>query len=103
QSREIGQRTAELPEVGVAEGAELFVRGSLVHVRDDLPVALEDVPWDERHGHQIEAGHVHAVDHAAIEVVPDDRLTLAAVGILADPARAGRRAGARRTGRAPAP
>jgi hypothetical protein len=92
--REVGQRAPELAGERVDHGLGLLIRRAVVDEQQLPPVALQHVAGDEHGAHEREAAHVDAADPSLVEVVGDDRLADAAVGVLADPARAQHVAGA---------
>jgi hypothetical protein len=90
QACEIRDRPAQLAAEAVEESIHLLLRGLVVHEHSLAPVALEDVAGDVDDADERKSTHIHTADLPAREVVRDDRLAKAVVGIVADPAGAER-------------
>ena len=85
--REVGERAAELAGEGIEQRLGLLLVRAVVDVDELAPVALEHVARDVDDADERQAAHVDAADRALVEVVGDDGLAGALIGILSDPAR----------------
>src|SRR5262249_4443949 len=85
---EVGERAAELAAEGVEDRILLRRRRPLVDVDGDGPVAREDVARQLGDVDDVQPADIDTVDLALVEVVADEGVAGAVVGVLADPAGA---------------
>src|SRR5271165_1728190 len=86
QLRQLGDRSAELAGIDVQQRVLLYVRGALVEVEGDPEIAAENISGNVGHHGNRSPGDINSVDRSRIEMISENRVAGAVVGILPNPA-----------------